>query len=531
MVKMHLAALLQIALILLVAESSVAQNSVFSVFKNQLAIADEQYAMQNYQSALDSYLKAGVDEANSGLSAKLARCHYFLRDYEQAVKWYGPLLRSNDLSLTDLYYCAEALSSLKRYSEATSVYRACLAKDPENDIYVKKIWRLDNIRFLYEDSSHYSIQPAGINTDFAEMHAMPYDDGLLFLSNRKTRSTIEHVDASTGGAFYRIYYARKYVDTTSIPEVPKYLQPEPWRTATSPKFHQGPVAFFGNGQKMVVARTGTVSGRNGTRTLQLFFEELRDGRWKESGEFPFNNPDYSITDPSISKDGSVLYFSSDMPGGKGGKDLYISRHLAGKWTKPLNLTQVNTQYDETSPCIAANGVLYFSSNGHPGLGGLDIFRLQTVDGSTEIQNLGYPMNSSADDFGIVVDSMNTHGYLSSNRRRGTDDIYEFDIDLQTYPLIIAGVVKYKQVNWADTSELFVLPNARLTVIDNLRKVAVYECTSDSTGAFSIEIPYFSTYKVKVTASDGEENIVSFEIPKHRVPGDTHEIVVVKDPFE
>ncbi|MDQ2656066.1 MAG: hypothetical protein M3Y60_01500 [Bacteroidota bacterium] len=529
---MHLATLLQIAMILLIAESSNAQNTVFSVFKNQLAIADEQYQTRNYQSALDSYSKIAAGQANAALSAKIARCHYFLRGYDQAVKWYAPLFRSNDLLLTDLYYYAEALSSLKRYSEATTVYRACLAKDPENDIFAKKIWRLDNIRFLYEDSSHYSLEPAGINTAFGEMNAVPYDDGLLFLSNRKTTRALEHIDASTGASFYRIYYARKYIDSVSIPEVQKYAQPEPWRTATSAKFHQGPVAFFDNGKKMALVRTGSVSGRNGARTLQLFFEELQDGRWKESEEFPFNSPDFSITDPSISSDGSVLYFSSDMPGGHGGKDLYSSRRLAGKWTKPLNLSQINTQYDETSPCIAANGILYFSSNGHPGLGGLDIFRLQTVDGSPEIQNLGYPMNSSADEFGIAIDSMNTHGYLSSNRRNGTDDdIYEFDIDLQTYPLIIAGVVKYKKVTWADSSELFVLPNAKLTVIDNSRNVAVYECTSDSTGAFSIEIPYFSAYKIKVTGGDGEENIVSFEIPRHRVAGDKHEIVVVKDPFE
>ncbi len=529
--KKNILTLIKLILILSLAQSAGAQSTVLSLFKTDRAIADEQYDLENYRSALDSYLTIATEHADAALSARIARCQYFLRHYHEAAKWYAPLFRSDQLRLEDLYYYAETLVSLKKYSEATSAYRAYLKKDPENEIIIRKIWRLDNIGFLYEDSLHYSVTPVDVNSVFAEIHPAPYREGLIFMSNRKKIGTLEHIDAATSASFFHIYYSRKYIDSSTVDQT-RYATPELLRTATPAKFHQGPAAFFDNGHKMVLALTGIEAGRNGKRTLQLFFEELRGGKWVKSGAFQFNNSEFSITDPSISNDGSVLFFSSDMPGGKGGKDLYSSHNVAGRWTKPLNLSHINTPYDETSPYIAANGVLYFSSNGHPGLGGLDIFKVQTIDASAEIQNLGYPMNSTSDDFGIVIDSLNIHGYLSSNRgNSANDDIYEFDIDLQTYPLTIAGVLKYRQATWTDSLGPFILPKARLTVIDHARNIVVYQCTSDSTGSFSIVIPYFSTYKIKVTDEDNEESIVSLEIPKHRIPEGKHEIVVVKDPFE
>ena len=205
-----------------------------------------------------------------------------------------------------------------------------------------------------------------------------------------------------------------------------------------------------------------------------------------------------------------------------------------EWTKPTNLGEgMNTCYDEVFPFLHDH-TLYFSSNGHPGLGGLDIFKAElSSSGFMEVENAGYPLNTNFDDFGIVIDSLSTRGYFSSNRKEGgyNDDIYEFDMDLQTYPLEINGVMKLKEHSWTDSVELKLMPNAKIHLIDNVRNITVQESTCDDSGNFSIIIPYYSKYKIRVVGEDKDENIVSLEIPKHRKANGRHEIVVVKDAFK
>jgi hypothetical protein len=294
----------------------------------------------------------------------------------------------------------------------------------------------------------------------------------------------------------------------------------------------GSFAFYDHDSKMVFTCTSAKTGKDGERTLQLHFAENKAGQWKILGQFPYNSLDYSVSDPSINSDGTILYFSSDMKGGFGKKDLYRSEYKNGQWSKPLNLGEtINTTGDEVFPFIFQS-TLYFASNGHAGLGGLDIFR---TDGDFqnfgEPQNMGYPLNTNYDDFGLNIDSLGNHGYFSSNRNRGgyDDDIFEFDMDLQTFPLQITGVMKFKDQSWND-QEVKIMPNAKIELIDINRNIMVFEHTCDVSGNFSIAIPYYSKYKLKVIGEDGVENIVSLELSKHRKEHDKHEIVVVKDVF-
>lgn len=537
MAKSKIISFIQIALITSVSTGMVsAQSTVFNILKKELTLADNYYDDRNYRYALKIYLRiASRDPSDAEMRIRIARCHYLLRQYDEACKWYEQELQSGTLPKHDLYNRAEALSALKKYEKAVEAYRDYLKHDPENELVIKKIWRLDNIRFLYEDSTHYAINPVSFNSRYADIAPVPYSDGLIFISNRPTPGIIEQRDASTNAAFFRLYFAKKHVDSLINAGGIQYASPQPWQMKSDQKFHHGPVAFFGNENEMVFTGTSQTAGEDGERTLQLYFARKREGVWEETGAFPYNSLSYSLSDPSISSDGSVLYFTSDMQGGKGGKDLYRSQNRNGQWTKPVNLADLNTPYDEVSPYLAANQILYFSSNGHAGLGGLDIFKVPLVNqGFGEIQNPGYPLNTNGDELAIAIDSLNTRGYFTSNRKSGgsDDDIYEFEIDLQTYPLPINGIVKYKEVSWSDSAHVMVMPNAKLSLIDNIRNVQVFECISDSTGNFTLEIPYFSTYKIKVTGQDNQETIVSLEIPKHRkIDGSKHEIVVVKDPFK
>jgi hypothetical protein len=370
-----------------------------------------------------------------------------------------------------------------------------------------------------------------LNTASGEFGATPFSHGVVFISNRKQVQAVEKIDAALQLPFYRAYYAASFVDSSGN-RLTRYRKPVPFVKTLFTDLHAGPLAFYKHWTKMAFVSSGEHNSVYGERTLQLFFAEIQDNQWKKTGVFPYNSSDYSITDPSISEDGTVLYFASNMPGGFGGKDIYRSRFRDGQWSKPENLGEVvNTAYDEVAPYLHLGKVLYFSSNGHPGLGGLDIFKM-SITASTEAENMGYPINSASDEFGIIIDSLTTHGFFSSNRRKGgyDDDLYEFDVDLQTYPLTLTGTMRYKESTWGDSTDLKPFALAHYYLIDNLRDIVVQEGTSDNLGNFSWSIPYFSKYRVRVIGPDNDEHIVSLEIPKQRRAQSNHEIVIIKDVF-
>ena len=521
-----------IVLILLLSTLRVAcQETVFALLKNDLKLADQYFEKKNYRQALELYLHVVRKNPSKDVEIKIARSYHFLKDYNQAVKVYKKHAAS--LTVPDLYYYAESQSGISDYQKAAESYQNYLNRVPDDPFILKKIWRLNNIQFLFEDSSHYAIRSIPLNSEYGDLCAVPYRDGIVFMSNRKEVQPVEKLNASANAPFYKLYFSRAYKDSVHF-EMFQYDAPAIFNRTGHSGFHAGPLSFYDHGQKMVFASTAAKIGQKGGRTLALYFAEQKGGDWETTGAFPYNSEHYAISDPSMNEDGTVLYFSSDMNGGFGGKDLYKSEWTNNQWSNPVNLGDiVNTPYDEVFPFLNKS-TLYFSSNGHAGLGGLDIFKMEIKDNDfNEPENMGFPLNTNYDDFGIVIDSTDTHGYFSSNRNRGgyNDDIYEFEMDLQTYPLLIEGVLKFKAYSWSDSLELKAMPHAKIFLIDNIRNVIVHESECDAHGNFTIHIPYYSKYKLKVIGEDNDENIVSLEIPKQKRSQHRHEIVVVKDAFK
>lgn len=510
------------------------QETVFSLLKSDQRIADEYYANGNYARALNLYSSLYRRNANAGdIRLKIGRCYYFMKQYRKAATVFENYFHANPgLSQQDLYYYAEAQTSSGNYRKAVEAYRELTKRFPSDTLSSQKLWRLNNIQYVYEDSLHYVVRPVPVNSKSSEIYITSDGKSILFLSNREQVQVVQKLDY-TESPFYNLYAARTSPDTL-IDGLLHYGKPSLMTKQFDIRNHGGPLAFYDRNSKMVTVRSNESQNSKGERTLQLFFAELKNNSWKIINSFPFNSSEYSVTDPSISKDGLTLYFSSDMPGGSGGKDIYRSEQVNGAWTKPVNVSAINTPFDEVSPFIHREKTLYFSSNGHAGMGGLDIFKAD-LKGSQwdEVTNAGYPINSSGDDFRMVVDSLGIHGYFSSNRKNGglDDDIYEVEMDLQAYPLTIDGVVRIKDHNWSDSTKLEVFASAQFTVIDNVRNVTVFETTSDDAGNFSITLPYFSKYRIKVTGPEHDEHVVSLEIPKHRKEYDKHQIVIVKDMYE
>jgi tetratricopeptide (TPR) repeat protein len=530
---MKRSALWTIMLILATLEGN-GQQTVFALGRNEVSLADQYYNTGNFYSALQLYDHA-ARKRSSGKEVQLqiARCQYLLKEYAKAIASYDHYMGSNmELPHRDLYYYAEAQSYVSNYPKAIAYYRKCLELDPSNNEVIKKIWRLNNIQYLYEDSIHFAVRPVPVNTEAGELCPAFYGNGIAFISNRSYGQLVKKVNAAINAPYYSLYFSSVSKDSVSGNLL--YGETTVLSKSFNKNFHMGPAVFYEGGRKMVFASSETETKTNSRKMLNLYFAEFLNGTWEVTSSFPYNSDKYSISDPAISKEGKTLYFSSDMKGGFGGRDLYKSEWINGKWTKPVNFGEIiNTSGDEVYPFLHQSNVLYFASNGHAGMGGLDIFKATIhPDGFDEPQNVGYPLNTNHDDFGIVMDSLQTHGYFSSNRNKGgyNDDLYEFDMDLQTYPLTVNGVIKYKEHSWSDAIDLQLLPNSRVYLIDVIRKVTVGESVTDAEGNFSLVIPYFSKYMVQVVNEEGDENKASLELQKYRKETGSYEIVLIKNIF-
>lgn len=523
-----------LALLFFVSDICYAQESVISLLKNDLRAADTYLEQKNYTSALQMYLNVDSDKLGSPeVKSKIAKCYFFLHQYGKAASYFKAAEKANErIPAADLLLYAEALVSTGSYQEAILIYRNYLSVNKGNELILKKIWRLQNINFLFEDSLYFTMRKLPINSPNGDLAAVPYHNGLVFVSNRESVAMVKKMDASVNAPFYRLYFS-EIVDNARQTSDSSFLQPVVFNKDFHSSYHLGPLSFYQNQEKMVFTRSGDKSGSKSSSTLQLYFATNTGSGWRRISPFPFNSKDFSNTDPTINEAGTVLIFSSDRPGGFGGKDLYKSELVDGSWTEPVNLGKgINTIGDEVFPYLHQERTLYFSTDGHAGLGGLDIFKAEIIQNTIDNpENMGYPLNSGFDDFGIYIDSSSTSGYISSNRTSGgfNDDLYAFEMDLQPYPLAVNGVIKYIEHNWMDSSELKTMGNVKLFLIDDFKDEVVAESSSDNTGNFKMTVPYYSKYKIRVVG-ENIEGIVSFEVPKHQKANDKYDIVVVNDDF-
>jgi len=512
------------------------QATVFALLKKPRTLANENFKIGAYADAIKLYRRLlNKNPGDASLQLRLAQSYYHVKDYPKSISLYDSYLKHNNAAfpLSDMFFYAEAQAAVSNNGAALEYYEQYLERDPDNELVAKKIWRINNIKYLYEDSSRYAIKPLEINTSFGDLNAVPLNDGIVFTSNRRTIKAVERVDRKLNEPFYQLYSAEWKKDLT-VRNGYVIGEPGVFAGTLHSSFNTGPVAFFNKGTQMAFVASSQEPDKNGERKLGVYFASLVDSRWQPGLAFSYNSDDYSISDVTINESGTSIFFSSDMKGGIGGKDIYTSQLKDGRWSKPTNLGEtVNTAHDEIFPYLDREGSLYFSSDGHPGLGQLDIFKVEVRPGGFgEPQNVGYPLNSSYDDFGLSLDSLGTHGYLSSNRKNGgyDDDLFEFDMDLQKYPLTISGIVKYKEHTWSDQSAIHAWPKVKIALIDSWNGRSAFETAADANGNFSVTIPYFSKYFLQIIDESGNEHKVSFEIMKYRTEVSNREIVVVKDIF-
>ena len=322
---------------------------------------------------------------------------------------------------------------------------------------------LDYLKRLNEKPSYYRVKNLElVNSPAAEYSPVHQNDELYFTSSRGNGKVYE----ATGTPFTDIYKVTSkgaIVDLATLKALPEGINNE--------NINDGCVTFTPDGKIMVFAK-GNTGKRRGSSDVDLYLSRFRNGEWSEPVPLNINDPEAWDSSPAFSQDGRTLYFASNRKGrgrnmtGYGGTDIYAAQmDSRGRFSRIRNLgAQINTPGNELFPYVADDAKLYFASDGHPGYGGLDIFFVNRVNGKTVIENLGQPVNSPGDDFGIFLFRAD-RGFFTSNREggKGDDDIYTFvneDPDLKVVNYYLQGITYTP-----DSTGLKVLPNTRVSLLD------------------------------------------------------------------
>ena len=378
--------------------------------------ADSYFERNAFSHAAKLYNKIILEHPDDQeLQLRLADCYRMLREPHSAEQWYRLALKRHQAEPEHLFSFASVLCATGKYQEATNWFTRYLALKPSDQRALAAVESLKNPQLLFD--SRYEVQQLPIEIPGAVFSPVIFNDGLVFVGEGATGSLVKKMTTWIEGPYFDLYYVPLNQDK---PGFPKYLDDR-----LNSVFHEGPATFFDGGNKVIITRSAFKKGQEDTRNLQLMIAERKpNGTWTSPKKL-FHHQDYSIAHPAITQDGKVLYFSSDKPGGFGGSDLYRSELVDGQWTDPVNAgPQINTSGNELFPSLDADGTLFFSSDGHGGLGGLEIFRAD-LSGTSDPVNLGYPINSPGDDFGLVWHEDANKGYFSTDRS-GQDRIFRFE---------------------------------------------------------------------------------------------------------
>ncbi len=400
--------------------------------KKRMATAGKKYDAYSYFDAIDIYEKVAKKGYQSPeLFKKLGNAYYFNSDFKKAAEWYESLFKIDTAKIEPEYFYRYA-QSLKSFGnpERANEYMDKFAQAASNDrravIYKAQTDYLDRIK---HNSGRFNIKNAGFNSPYSDFGTSFIKDRLVFTTARDTGGPLSRKMKWTNQAFTQLYATTAKVDGT-------FSQPEPFSGALNSKFNESSAVFTKDGKTMYFTRNDYTEGKRGRSkakaTLLKLYRATFDGiAWGDEEELPFNSSEYSNAHPALSPDDRTLYFASDMPGSYGQSDLYkVKINADGTFSQPENLgSAINTEGKETFPFISDDNELYFASDGHPGLGGLDIFVTTIGENGLfgEVENIGAPANTPADDFAFMIDAKSRNGFLSSNRAGtvGSDDIFRF----------------------------------------------------------------------------------------------------------
>lgn len=486
-------------------------------FYDKLAYAP---AAEIYESLIDSKVDSPT------MQSKLAFCYLQMGKVSESEKVYGDVIKSGASPAIDYYYYAQVLKQNGKYKESDKwmkKYHEIAKNDSrgiefiENENYIQKIEKNGNKFFM---------RHLEINTADADFGGYTINQKSYFISNRTENPHVKNTWTWNNQRFLDLY-------SVDVNAEKNLVNPKIHTKRVNTRFHEGPLCFTPDGKKVFFTRNNIASGKErkdqkGIQNLKLYIADvIQDDIWINEREFEYNSKEYSVGHPTISVDGKTLYFVSDMPGGLGGADIYRVSILENyAFGKPENLgKKINTEGQDMFPWINSDNLLFFSSDGHVGLGGLDVFVGVPAENRSyaKILNVGKPVNSSRDDFAFIMNTDGLNGYFSSNRDGGTggDDIYGYHLEK---PFKAGPSVKGRVM---DKKSNEILANSTLILKDEQGNTVATVKTNQK-GEYEFDLEDDKIYTIESAADDYFPLTVKVS-PDQESPEQVLDLALEKDP--
>ena len=466
-------------------------SSLISAQNKDTQVADKLFKKFEFISAAESYLKlVASNKADGYVYRQLGDCYYNIYNTKEAAKWYAKAIAKKQDS--ELYYrYAQMLKAIGNYAESNKQMQKFAEMQP-NDSRAKTFNENPNyVPVLLDQRKSFDVKSIDINSDKSDFGAFLMDNTIYFTSARNSNSKIY---SWTKEPFLDIYKANLNEDGT-ISNI--LLLKE-----INSKYHDGSVSISQDGSTMYFTsdsfRENSFEkdkasklklGRN-----NIFSAKFVNGKWDEITSLPFNSKDYSTGNPSISKDGKTLYFSSNRPGSIGGVDIWkVAISESGSYGTPENLGKnVNTEGNESFPFITSDNVLYFSSDAKQGIGAMDVYKIDLTKNS-EAKNLGKPVNSEKDDFAFTINENKNIGFVASNRN-GNDDIFKL-IPVCNYE--VNAIV-------TNANSGAIIAEANVSILDDKNNI-ISTIKSNNKGEVSYTVDCEKTYTIQAIKDGFESN--------------------------
>ena len=441
---------------------------------------DISYDKLAYIDAIDIYESvASKGYKSKDLLEKLGNAYYFNGMLDKSKQWYDQLFELKQELDPEYYFrYSQSLKAVKDYNKADKMMEKFfeLTNDYRGEMYIKNKLYLKDINGSLD---RYKIEDAGVNSSELDYGTYFLGSKMYFVSSRKFSKSKNTLDKWTNQNFTNLLSAE-------FDEKGKVIYIDEMTDGLNTKFHESSVAFTKDRKTIYFTRNNFNNGKTGFNEdkvilLKVFKATLENKKWINITELPFNSDEYSTAHPVLSKDEKTLFFASDMPGGFGSSDLYkVSINEDGSFGKPINLgSKINTKSRETFPYLDKDEVLYFASDGHLGLGGLDIFKSKKDDLGlySKFENIGAPINSEKDDFAFTDSPFAKISFFTSNRDggKGFDDIYKA-VELEKPEEVVIDAIVVDAI----TNEL--IKNAKVSVYDSNYNL-IKEVVTDDKGEF------------------------------------------------
>jgi len=476
--------------------------SLIVVGKDIYTKGDLLYKKGDYFLALEDYKSfKPKKEDEAPIQIRIARCYYQLNRMEEAYKTFYDY--SDSLRGEDVYMYATALNKTGNYKEAIKWYYN-VPKELADTLNVKE--QINSCRWAMRTNTSVPVElkPTRLADLGQSFGIQYYKTGVVFSApDNKSKNVDNH-----GLGFQNLYYSD--LRNNEIAPTQKKFSSE-----LKFPYHVGAISFSHNYTRMYYTKTLRIKGNKSILKILSSSYDPKINDWVNETVLPFNSDSYSCAHPAISPDNKYLYFTSDMPNGYGGKDLYRVMILDNNmYGKVENLgPQINTFGDEMFPFVGSDNTLYFSSNGHAGFGCLDVFKTSFVDGKwTEPENMMPPINSSYDDFAYTINPNDKNtGFISSDRGNRPDVIYAINA-IKKAPIKLSTSLE----NANDGSPI---ANGNVSVIDANTGTEIGKAESDKFGAFEVPIPEDyrdNNHPLTIKASQNDYETKEMKVPASKI---------------